>query len=54
MALACHVILQDHVIQGSCNFMSGTTSHGNTAARFGGDWHRGGGDLLLVYHVISQ
>ena len=26
MALVCHMILQDHVIQGSCDFMGGTVS----------------------------
>ena len=26
MALVCHMILQDHVIQGSCDFMGGTLS----------------------------
>ena len=43
MILVCHVILQDHVIKESCNFMSKILS-----AQFGGYRHYGSADLMFL------
>ena len=54
MVLACHVILQDHVIKGSCDFM--VSSHqGELPSKFGGHRHSDSKDIMnLVCHVILE
>ena len=41
--LDCHVIQQDYVIKGSCDFMVGSPTH--HAAKFGGHKDCGSGDI---------
>ena len=56
MVLICHMILWDHVINGSSSCISGTPSWlSQTHAKFGGHRHHGSGDIIvLIYHVILQ
>ena len=52
MVLFCHVISQNHVIKWSCGFM-GRTPYGNSySSKFGGDRHRGSGDVMVL--VLSR
>ena len=55
MASVCHVISQDHVIKGSFDFMGGSlfvVDH--HPAKFGRSSLCVSGDIILIYHVISQ
>ena len=51
MVLDCHVISQDHIIEGSCNFIKVNYN----LVKFGVRRHCGSRDAtLLVCHVISH
>ena len=53
MVLVSHMILQDHVIKGSCDFKDGMLSQ--TPAKFGGPKYRGSRNIMvLVCHIILQ
>ena len=58
MFLICHLILQDHMIKRSCDFMSRSPSILNVShhlAKFGGHTHCGREDIMdLVCHVALQ
>ena len=54
MVLVRRVISQDHVIQGSYEFMGGTPHVKSTPSKFGGHRHCGSGDMFSVCHVILQ
>ena len=57
MVLLCHVILQDHTIKVSCDFIGGRGGLFKTCylAKFGGHRQSGIGNMMvLVYHKISQ
>ena len=49
MILTCHVILQDHLIKGSCDLGRNVSYH---PAKFGGHRHSDSGDMILVCRVI--
>ena len=46
--LVCLVILQDHVIKGSCNFIGGSLMVSHHPGKFSGHRHCGSGDKFLV------
>ena len=46
MVLACHVILQDHLIKRSCDWEPFMLSH--HPAKFGGHGQNGSGDMSFV------
>ena len=48
MVLVCHVILNDSMIKGSCNFMGGAPRGKSPPANSGGHRHCGGADMFLV------
>ena len=51
--LVYHLISLDHVIEGTCDFMDGTSSWYVTLAKFDGRKHRGSGDITVsVCHLI--
>ena len=47
MVLVCHVISQDHMIKGSCDFMGGSPLI-HHPAKFGGHRHCVSGDMMFV------
>ena len=48
-SLVCHVILQDHVVKGSCDFMDGNPSWlSHHSAKFGDHRHCGSGDMMFL------
>ena len=49
MILICHVILQDHVIKGSCDLGRKVSYH---PAKFGGHWHSGSGDIMILVRRV--
>ena len=54
MDLVCHVILQGHVIKGSCDFI-GRNPLSHHPAKFGCNRHSGSRDIqVFVYHVTLQ
>ena len=55
MIFVCYKILYDHMIKGSCDFMTGVLKVNYHFAKFGGHRHCGNGDtMILVCHVILQ
>ena len=48
MAMACHVILQGHVIKGSRGRSWEPLLASHQPAKFGGQRHSGSGDMFLV------
>ena len=52
MIIVYHVILQDHVIKGSCDFMDRSPSKSYHPAKFGVHKHSITGDMFLLCHVI--
>ena len=47
MVLVCIVILQDHVIQESCDFRGMTPHSKSHLLTFGGQWHHGNRDVMF-------
>ena len=55
IVLVCHVTLQDHMINGSCDFMVRTLMLGHHPAKSCGHGHCGSEDIMiLVCHIILQ
>ena len=55
MVLISHVILEDQVIKGLCDFMGINIKVIYDPAKFGGNRHSGNGDIMfLICHMISE
>ena len=48
MVLVYHMISQDHVIRGSCNFMGGASHRSHHPVKFGDHMHCGSGDMMSL------